>query len=83
MRRVELAELFATGIAHWESSCPDLAEALNPDGGSLALGHPQGATGLGLLARLERGLASLGGGANGLAACDAVDGHGVAVLLET
>jgi len=83
VRRVELAELFATGIAHWESSCPDLAEALNPDGGSLALGHPQGATGLGLLARLERGLASLGGGANGLAACDAVDGHGVAVLLET
>ena len=83
VRRVELAELFATGIAHWESSCPDLAGVLNPDGGSLALGHPQGATGLGLVARLERGLAPLGGGVHGLAAGDAVDGHGVAVLLET
>ncbi len=83
VRRVEIAELFATGIVHWEGSCPELAEVLNPDGGSLALGHPQGATGLGLVARLVRGLATLGGGAHGLAACDAVDGHGVAVLLET
>ena len=82
IRRVELAEPFATDVVHWEISCPGWAELLNPDGGSLALGHPQGATGLGLVARLVRALAALDGGAHGLAACDAADGHGVAVLLE-
>ncbi|MDE0653183.1 MAG: beta-ketoacyl synthase N-terminal-like domain-containing protein [bacterium] len=80
--RVELAELFATGLAHWEADRPDLAEVLNPDGGSLALGHPQGATGLGLVARLVRALTAPGGAGHGLAACDASDGHGVAVLLQ-
>ena len=82
VRRVELAELFATGIVHWETDHPDLAEVLNPDGGSLALGHPQGATGVGLVARLTRSLTAPGGGGYGLAACDASDGHGVAVLLQ-
>ncbi|MCY3807043.1 MAG: beta-ketoacyl synthase N-terminal-like domain-containing protein [bacterium] len=82
IRRVELAEPFATDIVHWEISCAGWAELLNPDGGSLALGHPQGATGLGLVARLVRALAALDGGGHGLAACDAADGHGVAVLLE-
>lgn len=81
--RVELAELFATSVVHWEFAQPDLAGAVNPDGGSLALGHPQGATGLGLVARLARALAGLPAGACGVAACDAVDGHGVAVLLGT
>ena len=79
VRRVELAELFATDVVHWEIERPDLSDVLNPDGGSLAVGHPQGATGLGLVARLVR---ALRGGGYGLAACDAVDGHGVAVLLE-
>ena len=82
VRRVELAELFATGIVHWETDRPDLAEVLNPDGGSLALGHPQGATGVGLVARLARALTAPGGAGYGLAACDASDGHGVAVLLQ-
>lgn len=82
IRRVELAEPFATDVVHWEISCAGWAELLNPDGGSLALGHPQGATGLGLVARLVRALAALDGGSHGLAACDAADGHGVAVLLE-
>ena len=81
--RVELAELFATSVVHWEFAHPDLAGAVNPDGGSLALGHPQGATGLGLVARLVRALAGLPAGARGVAACDAVDGHGAAVLLGT
>lgn len=82
VRRVELAEPFATGIVHWETARPDLAEVLNPDGGSLALGHPQGATGAGLVARLVRALTAPGGAGYGLAACDASDGHGVAVLLQ-
>ncbi|MCE2532011.1 MAG: hypothetical protein J4F44_06045 [Acidimicrobiia bacterium] len=82
IRRVELAEPFATDVVHWEISCAEWAELLNPDGGSLALGHPQGATGLGLVARLVRALVALDGGAVGLAASDAADGHGVAVLLE-
>ena len=82
VRRVELAELFATGIVHWEITRPELVEVLNPDGGSLALGHPQGATGVGLVARLTRALTAPGGAGYGLAACDASDGHGVAVLLQ-
>ena len=82
VRRVELAESFATDVLHWELDSPGWAEMLNPDGGSLALGHPQGATGLGLVARLVRALAALDGRGVGLAACDAADGHGVAVLLE-
>ena len=82
IRRVELAEPFATHVLHWEISCPGWAGLLNPDGGSLALGHPQGATGLGLVARLVRALAAPDGAGAGLAACDAADGHGVAVLLE-
>ena len=81
--RVELAELFATSVVHWELAQADLAGVVNPDGGSLALGHPQGATGLGLVARLARALAGPGGGGYGVAAGDAVDGHGVAVLLGT
>ncbi|MYI56726.1 MAG: hypothetical protein F4062_06820 [Acidimicrobiia bacterium] len=82
IRRVELAEPFATAFVNWEICCAGWAELLNPDGGSLALGHPQGATGLGLVARLARALAARDGGGVGLAACDAADGHGVAVLLE-
>ena len=82
IRRVELAEPFATDVVHWEISCPGWAGLLNPDGGSLALGHPQGATGLGLVARLVRALSAPDGAGAGLAACDAADGHGVAVLLE-
>ncbi len=79
--RVELAELFATSVVAWDFARADLADVVNPDGGSLALGHPQGATGLSLVARLGRALAGLPGGGYGVAACDAVDGHGVAVLL--
>ncbi len=82
VRRVELAELFATTVLHWEVARPDLAGFVNPDGGSLALGHPQGATGVGLVARLARAQAAQSGGGHGLAVCDAVDGHAVAVLLE-
>ena len=79
--RVELAEPFATSVVHWDVTHPDLAGVVNPDGGSLALGHPQGATGLGLVARLGRALGTSPGERYGVAACDAVDGHGVAVLL--
>jgi acetyl-CoA acetyltransferase family protein len=81
VQRVELAELFATTVLHWETALPDLREPVNPDGGSLALGHPQGATGVALVARLSRALAERPGVGHGLAVCDAVDGHGVAVLL--
>lgn len=83
VRLVELAELFATTVLHWEAVHPDLFEYVNLDGGSLALGHPRGATGIGLVARLGRALAAQPGGGHGLAVCDAVDGHGVAVLLES
>lgn len=82
VERVELAELFATTVLHWEDSHPDLGGIVNPDGGSLALGHPQGATGIGLVVRLARALSGQSGGGHGLAVCDSVDGHGVAVLLE-
>ena len=83
VRRVELAELFATSVVEWQLARPDVADVVNLDGGSLALGHPRGATGLGLLARLVRASAASGRPGHGLVACDAVDGHGVAVLLQS
>ncbi len=82
VRRLEVGELFATSLVAWELNCSEFSAVLNLDGGSLALGHPQGATGLALVARLVRALGALPGGGYGLAACDSIDGHGVAVMLE-
>lgn len=84
--RVELGEPAATSLLNWRlnfGESPEILESLNPDGGSLALGHPQGATGIGLVVRLLRALTEDQGGGLALAACDASDGGATAVLLES
>ncbi len=84
--RVELAEPMATSLFNWQISGLGASAnrgILNPDGGSLAFGHPQGATGLGLVVRALRALRHEPGSKFALAACDASDGHAVAVLLES
>lgn len=84
--RVELGEPAAASLLNWRvnfGDSPEILESLNPDGGSLALGHPQGATGIGLVVRLLRALTEDQGGGLALAACDASDGGASAVLLES
>ncbi|MFD4577564.1 thiolase family protein [Streptomyces sp. NPDC058417] len=79
---MEINEAFAAQVlaclGHWPGLDPD---AVNPQGGAIALGHPLGCTGarlVGTLARqLDRGGASLGVAS----ACIGV-GQGLAVVLE-
>lgn len=54
---------------------------LNPKGGSVALGHPFGATGARIVATLAKQLAERGGG-RGLISICAAGGLGVAAILE-
>ena len=48
---VEINEAFASVVLAWEQEvCPDMA-VVNPNGGAIALGHPLGATGTGLVTK--------------------------------
>jgi acetyl-CoA C-acetyltransferase len=48
---VEINEAFASVVLAWERELkPDIA-TVNPNGGAIALGHPLGATGAGLVAK--------------------------------
>jgi acetyl-CoA C-acetyltransferase len=48
---VEINEAFASVVLAWEREHrPDMAR-VNPNGGAIALGHPLGATGAGLIAK--------------------------------
>lgn len=58
-------------------------ERLNPNGGSLALGHPFGATGARILSQATKKLASLRAGARALVSICADGGQGTVALLET
>jgi len=57
-------------------------ERLNPNGGSLALGHPFGATGARILSQTVKELASRKPGAKALVSICADGGQGTVVLLE-
>jgi acetyl-CoA acyltransferase len=58
---IEINEAFATVVLAWGRELrPDMAK-VNPWGGSIAHGHPLGATGAGLLAKLLTGLEATGG----------------------
>jgi acetyl-CoA acetyltransferase family protein len=57
----EVNEAFATVVLAWARECrPDMAK-VNPWGGAIAHGHPLGATGAGLLAKMLAGLEATGG----------------------
>lgn len=58
---IEINEAFATVVLSWAREIkPDMAK-VNPWGGAIAHGHPLGATGAGLMAKLVTGLEATGG----------------------
>jgi acetyl-CoA C-acetyltransferase len=58
---VEINEAFASVVLAWERELkPDMAK-VNPNGGAIALGHPLGATGCGLVAKAVHELNRTGG----------------------
>jgi acetyl-CoA acetyltransferase family protein len=58
---VEINEAFATVVLAWAREFqPDMAK-VNPWGGAIAHGHPLGATGAGLMAKMLAGLEATGG----------------------
>ncbi len=72
---IEINEAFATVVLAWARELrPDPAR-VNPWGGAIAHGHPLGATGAGLLAKLLAGLEATGGTLGVQVMCI---GHGMA-----
>jgi acetyl-CoA acetyltransferase family protein len=58
---IEINEAFATVVLSWAKELkPDMAK-VNPWGGAIAHGHPLGATGAGLMAKMIAGLEATGG----------------------
>jgi acetyl-CoA acetyltransferase family protein len=78
---IEINEAFATVVLAWAREIkPDMAK-VNPWGGAIAHGHPLGATGAGLMAKMLAGLEATGGTLGLQVMCI---GHGMATatLLE-
>jgi acetyl-CoA acetyltransferase len=57
----EVNEAFAPVVLAWARECGPSMEKVNPWGGAIAHGHPLGATGAGLLAKMLAGLEATGG----------------------
>ena len=68
------------GVAHTFGRFP--RERVNPNGGSIALGHPFGATGARILSQATRELASLPTGSRAVVSVCADGGLGTVALLE-
>ena len=58
---IEINEAFATVVISWARELRPDMEKVNPWGGAIAHGHPLGATGAGLFAKMLAGLTSTGG----------------------
>ncbi|UCG24586.1 MAG: thiolase family protein [Chloroflexota bacterium] len=58
---VEINEAFATVVLAWAREFRPDMEKVNPWGGAIAHGHPLGATGAGLMAKMLAGLEATGG----------------------
>ena len=58
-------------------------ERLNPNGGSVAIGHPFGATGARILSQAVKELAAMGGGKRAIVSICADGGLGTVALLES
>jgi len=72
---IEINEAFATVVLAWARELkPDVAK-VNPWGGAIAHGHPLGATGAGLMAKMLAGLEATGGSLGLQVMCI---GHGMA-----
>ncbi|HET9692474.1 MAG TPA: steroid 3-ketoacyl-CoA thiolase [Acidimicrobiales bacterium] len=77
----EINEAFASVVLAWEKELGPRPEAVNPNGGAVALGHPLGGTGAVLLTKalheLERS-----GGTKGLVSMCCGGGLGTGTLIE-
>ena len=72
---IEINEAFATVVLGWAREIkPDMSK-VNPWGGAIAHGHPLGATGAGLMAKMVNGLEATGGTVGLQTMCI---GHGMA-----
>ncbi|AHY47388.1 AcCoA-C-Actrans: acetyl-CoA C-acetyltransferase [Rubrobacter radiotolerans] len=58
---IEINEAFATVVLSWADDLKPDMEKVNPWGGAIAHGHPLGATGAGLMAKLVAGLEATDG----------------------
>jgi acetyl-CoA acetyltransferase family protein len=58
---IEINEAFACVVLAWASELRPDMEKVNPWGGAIAHGHPLGATGAGLMAKMLAGLEATGG----------------------
>ena len=77
LERIELMEAYAVQALACIDACALPEDRVNPNGGALARGHPIGASGAVLLARLFHDLK----GGPGLAAIAAAGGIGSALIL--
>lgn len=80
--RFEVDETYAAVPLAWMAELGVAPARVNPDGGSIALGHPPGAGGARQLTTLVHGLARTGGGL-GLATHGGVGGVATAVLVAS
>ncbi|MEU6714509.1 thiolase family protein [Nonomuraea sp. NPDC046802] len=79
---VELNEAFAAQVLGCLAELPGLdPDAVNPEGGAIALGHPLGASGARVTGAVAHRLAAAGSGTGLAALCIGV-GQGLAVVLE-
>ena len=82
LRVVEIQEAFAAVVLSCLRNLPELdREAVNPNGGAIAYGHPLGASGARLVVDLCRELRRRGGGVGVMAVCIGV-GLGQAIVVE-
>ncbi len=58
---IEINEAFATVVLSWADELKSDMDRVNPWGGAIAHGHPLGATGAGLMAKMLTGLEATGG----------------------
>ena len=58
---IEINEAFATVVLAWARELQPDMDKVNPWGGAIAHGHPLGATGMGLMAKMLAGLEASGG----------------------
>lgn len=85
LKLIELSELSAAQAIVLQDQLGVHADAINPDGGALALGHPYGASGAVTVARLFTDMVRNPGGQSrplGAATTGGVGGLGVAAIFE-
>ena len=77
----EINEAFASVVLAWEKETGPRPEAVNPNGGAIALGHPLGGTGVVLLTKALHELERTGGH-KGLVSMCCGGGLGTGTLIE-